>query len=741
MSRPRAISRRAVSRRAVLAGGGALVVGFALGGPSPSAGTTAKLPPHLAANPLIDSWISIAADGGVTVFTGKVDLGQGLSTALAQIAADELYVDIDRLQVVTADTARTPNEGGTVGSMSIQQAGSALRQAAAEARQALLEMAARKLKVPLDTLSVEDGTVTSQSGTTTTYGALVGGRHIARQATGTAVPRPVDTARYVGQPVARLDIPAKMFGQPAYLQDLRPRGMVHGRIVRPPHPASILQSLDESAAAALPGVIHIHRQGNFIGLIAAREEQAIAAARQLADDARWSDAPPPLPPGGPEDWLDSLPATETVVSGPQARLNLDHPHRARYFRPFQAHASLAPSAALALFDKNREQLTVWTHSQDIFGLRPALAGLLEMPTRAIHLIHREAAGCYGHNGADDAAADAALLARAVPGRPVRLQWMRADEFLWEPAGPAMAIELAASLDASGTIGGFESTVKSFPHSSRPGGRPGNLLASQLIDAGFPPIQGANIPPPRGGVERNATPWYSFPHRVVEHFIATMPVRTSAHRGLGAYGNIFALESFIDELARAAGADPLAFRLRHLGDARARAVLEKAAHEAGWGRSKPDQGRGIAFARYKNAGAFMAIVIDVDVTRKDGALHVRRAVAAVDCGRVINPCGVETQIEGGIIQSISWTLHEALLADGNRRARDWSDYPILTFSEVPDITVHLIDRPAEKPLGAGEAAQGPTAAAIANALFDATGLRLRDLPLSASRIRQVATERG
>ena len=737
MNRPRAMNRpREISRRAVLAGGGALVLGFTLGGPLPGAGAAAGLPPHLATSPLIDSWIRIAADGRVTIFTGKVDLGQGLSTALAQIAADELYVAIGRLQVVTADTARTPNEGGTVGSMSIQQAGSAIRQAAAEARQALLEMAARKLNAPLDTLSVEDGTVSSQGGPATTYGALVGGRHIGRQATGTAVPRAPGTARYVGQPVARLDIPAKMFGRPAYLQDLRPRGMVHGRIVRPPHPGAALRSLDESATAALPGVIHIHRQGNFIGLIAGREEQAIGAARQLARDAQWSD-PPPLPAGDPGDWLDSLPATETVVSGPGTRLNATHSHRARYYRPFQAHASLAPSAALALYrPDSEEQLTVWTHSQDIFGLRTALAGLLDMPARAIRLIHRESAGCYGHNGADDAAADAALLARAVPGRPVRLQWMREDEFLWEPAGPAMAIELAASLDAGGRISAFESTVKSFPHSSRPGGRPGNLLASQLVDGGFPPIRGANIPPPRGGVERNATPYYSFPHRVVEHFIATMPVRTSAHRGLGAYGNIFALESFIDELARAAGADPLAFRLRHLDDARARAVLEKAALEAGWGSSKPDRGRGIAFARYKNAGAFMAIVIDVDVNRKDGTLHVRRAVAAVDCGRIVNPIGVETQIEGGIIQSTSWTLHEALLADGNKRARDWSDYPILTFSEVPDITVHMIDRPAEKPLGAGEAAQGPTAAAIANALFDATGLRLRGLPL-----QQTLTERG
>jgi CO/xanthine dehydrogenase Mo-binding subunit len=411
---------------------------------------------------------------------------------------------------------------------------------------------------------------------------------------------------------------------------------------------------------------------------------------------------------------------------------------ATYTRPYQCHASIGPSCAVAQFKEGK--LTVWTHSQGVYPLRQHLARLTGLGESNITAIHVEGSGCYGHNGADDVAGDAALLARATAGRPVKLQWMRNDEFGWEPYGSPMVMKLKARLDAKGQIVDWRHDVWSHPHSTRPGGAGTNLLAGAYLAKAQALGEAINTPQPSGAADRNSVPLYDFPNqRVLLHYLPEMPLRTSALRTLGAFANVFALESFIDELASAAGADPVEFRLRHMKDARARAVIEAAAQKAGWkpaaGKANGVHGRGFAFAKYKNLAAYVAIVADVEIVRHSGKAHVRHVFAAVDAGMIVNPDGVRNQIEGGIIQSTSWTLKEQLQYDQQRvLTRSWSDYPILTFPEVPAVDVVLLDRPDEKSLGVGEGSQGPTAAAIANAIATATGTRLRDLPFLPARIK-------
>jgi CO/xanthine dehydrogenase Mo-binding subunit len=414
--------------------------------------------------------------------------------------------------------------------------------------------------------------------------------------------------------------------------------------------------------------------------------------------------------------------------------------RASYTRPFQLHASIGPSCAIALKEGGR--YTVWTHSQGVFPLRRALAELLGAPEEALRCIHAEGSGCYGHNGADDVAADAVLLARAFPDLPVRVQWMREDEHAWEPCGPAMVADVAATLDAKGTIVDWHYEVWSQAHATRPG-RAGNLLAATLLAKPFTPPAPKPLPQPEGGGDRNAIPYYTLPNaRVIHRFQPAGPLRTSALRSLGAYCNVFAIESFMDELARAAKADPVAFRLRHLADPRAIEVVKLAATKFGWNAYKRTarRGRGFAFARYKNLAAYCAIALEVEVALDTGVVRIVRADAAVDCGEIVSPDGVRNQIEGGIIQSASWTLLEQVRFDASRiLSQDWAGYPILRFNGVPDrIAVHLLDRPGQPFLGTGEAAQGPAAAALANAVADACGARVRDLPMNRARMRKLAT---
>ncbi|MGH8622266.1 MAG: xanthine dehydrogenase family protein molybdopterin-binding subunit, partial [Burkholderiales bacterium] len=469
--------------------------------------------------------------------------------------------------------------------------------------------------------------------------------------------------------------------------------------------------------------------------IAEREEQAVRALTRLKRIARWEEATQ-LPEADPR-FLYRETTEDTVISEKHdaaAAARKSKTLEAEYTRPYTAHAALGPSCAVARFEDGR--YTVWTHSQGVFPLRRDLAPVLGVDEKHVAVIHMDGAGCYGHNGADDAALDAVLLARAVPGRPVRVQWMRDDEFHWEPYGPTMAVKLKGDLDAQGNIVGWTEDIWSNSHSTRPNGLGGiNLLAAWHLAQPFQPSPPRNPPLPGGGSHRNAIPIYEFPNeRVTNRLVKRMPVRVSALRALGATANVFAIESFMDELAAAAGADPVEFRLRHLKDPRARAVIETVAAKAGWRKDEKGdgtRGRGIGFARYKNGACYVAEIVEVEAANE---IAIKRVWAAIDAGLVINPDGLVNQTEGGIIQAVSWALKEAVQYDRSRiLTSTWNDYPILTFEESPRVEVTIVNRPGEPPLGAGEGTQGPTVAAIANAIFNALGARLRDMPFTRARV--------
>jgi nicotinate dehydrogenase subunit B len=697
--------------------------------------TPRKLPGSLNANRRLDRWLRINRDGTVTVFPGKVEIGQGILTALAQIVAEELDVSLDRLRLAPADTTYSPDEGMTSGSQSITDGGAALRYAAAEARDLLLQRAATRLGVSLEQLSVADGVVTARSGGSVTYWDLASDDLLAREATAEIPPKAASLHAVIGKPLPRRDIPAKVTGTPIYVHDLDLPGMLHGRIVRPPSYKARLDALDEAEVRALPGVVTLVRDGSFVGVVAEREEQAIRALNRVKRSARWEESTR-LPEADPRFLLKET-TEDTVISEKQdapAVARAVKTLEAEYTRPYIAHAAIGPSCAVARCDSGR--YTVWTHSQGIYPLRRDLAGALGMKEEQIQVIHMDGAGCYGHNGADDVALDAVLLARAVPGQPVRVQWMREDEFGWEPYGPAMVVKLKAALDREGYIVSWTEDIWSNSHSTRPNGLGGNnLLAAWHLARPFEPSPPRNPPLPGGGSHRNAMPIYDFPNeRVTNRLVKRMPLRVSALRALGATANVFAIESFMDELAAAAGADPVDFRLRHLKDPRGRAVIETVAAKAGWRKSEKGdgaRGHGVGFARYKNGACYVAVIAEVEVGNE---VAVKRAWAAIDAGLTINPDGLANQTEGGIIQAVSWALKEAVQYDYSRiLTRTWEDYPILTFEESPQVEVTIVNRPDQPPLGAGEGTQGPTAAAIANAIHNAMGIRLRDMPFTRDRV--------
>jgi nicotinate dehydrogenase subunit B len=707
-------------------------------------GADAELPGDLGAAPKLDAWLRIDSEGKITVFTGKVEIGQGLLTALGQIAAEELDVAMTSIRMVSGDTTLTPDEGYTSGSRSIEDGGAALRFACSEARALLLEKASAQLGVAKEKLNVANGTISAADGRKLTYGEIAQSGLLHRKATAGVAPKSASEHKIVGRPVPRIDIPTKVAGGPAFVHDLRLPGMVFGRIVRPPGPGARPQDIDVSSVRNMPGVITVVRDGSFLGVVAAREEQAIAAREALRRSAKWAEAADLPEPGRIHDWLRAQPSEDSVVSEKKAAAAspISKQLEATYTKGYVAHASLGPSCAVA--EMRDGKLHIWSHTQGVYPLRSDLAGVMKLGTESVVVSHMEGAGCYGHNGADDVALDAALLARAVVGRPVKVQWMRDDEFAWEPFGSAMVMRLRAGLSADGAIVSWQHELWSNGHSTRPGRqRSSNLLASWHLAEPFEPGPVRGGSQPAGAEERNAVPLYDFPnHKIIKHLIKKMPLRTSALRTLGAYGNVFALEAFMDEVAAAAGADPVAFRLRYLKDPRGRAVLETVAEKAGWKpgfKSDGVRGRGVGFARYKNLSCYVACAADVQVDSKTGNVRVTRVVAAADAGQVINPKGLEMQIEGGIIQSTSWTLKESVQFDHTRvTSRNWGTYPILTFEEAPKVEVHLLNRPQEKPLGAGEAASGPAAAAIVNAVSNALGQRIRGLPLVPERIRAATT---
>ncbi|HTY31298.1 xanthine dehydrogenase family protein molybdopterin-binding subunit [Mycobacterium sp.] len=695
------------------------------------------LPESLAANPVLGEWVRICSEGVVEVRSGKVELGQGVLTALAQIAAEELGVDVARVRMIAAATDRSPDEGFTAGSRSIQQSGAALRQVCAEARAIYLDVAAAKLAVPPDELDVADGQFAGPDGSATSYWELADDALLDRAATGEAAPKPESGYTVVGTDVARLDLPDKLTGRPRYLHDLVLEGQVYGRVVRPPSRGARLRDVDTGPALALPGVVTVVRDGQFLGVIAEREEAAVRAAERLRADAAWERRATLPDEDDLPAFLVSAAADTSVLAakGDAAAPNSTRSHSARYHRPYLAHASIGPSAAAALFHADG-RLEVWSHSQGVHVLRRELAAALRLPADTVVVRHVEGAGCYGHNGADDAAMDAAMLALAMPGRPVHLVWSRADELAWAPFGPAAVVEIAAGCGDDGAVVDWRHEIWSGSYMGRPGTTPTSAFLAASERAGGEPIRAGGEPPVEwgGGTGRNSVPGYDFPsYRVINHLLTEMPLRTSALRSLGAFINVFAAESFMDELAAAACRDPVEFRLAQLSDERGRAVLRAAAERAGWAEwaSREAVGHGIGYARYKNSAAYCAVVAEVEAIDE---VRVRRLVVAVDAGLVINPDGAANQIEGGAVQATSWTLKERVRFDRfNVTSDTWETYPILLFSEVPAVEVEFVAGQGNPPLGIGECAQGPTAAAIANAVCDAVGVRVRSLPLTSGQL--------
>ena len=705
----------------------------------------AQLPGSLHTNRRLYQWLAFDAPGFVQVFTGKVELGQGILTALQMLAAEELDMPLSAVHVCSASTGHGPDEGMTSGSLSVQDSGSALRQACAEVRAMALLRAAALAGQPAHTITVSEGRFRSAKGQDLgDYATLLQGVNLDIECAGTARPKAAAERRLLGQAsTPRLDLADKVFGQARFIHDLRLPGMLHGRVLRPATPDAALHRLPDAAAITLPQGVRWWADGRFVALVAGSERDADAATSRLAGLVEWR-AGAPLPDMHDlGSFLTAAPHQTTVTA---ERGDADWPadglhHQAVYLKPYLAHASIGPSCALAQWDGR--QLQVWTHSQGIHNLRDdivkALAKEAVPVAKADILIHHvEGSGCYGHNGADDVAFDAVLMALRCPGQPVRVLWSRADELTHSPLGSAHRAMLKARCDASGQITHWHHELWANGYSSRPGRAltPALLAASERADATPLPLP---INPPLaagGGAERNAVPAYTLPHlKVLNHRLTVAPLRTSAMRALGAYANVFAIESFMDELAHQSGQDALAFRKRHLDDPRALALLDAVVKRSSWWHRRAEEpegiGHGLAWARYKNTGAWCAVIARV---RVDEEVRVLNLDLAVDVGMVVDLDGVINQIEGGAIQSASWTLKERVTFNREAITSDeWLSYPVMRFSEVPEVTVHVIDRPDEPSVGAGEAAQGPVAAALANAVHDALGVRVRELPLTADTL--------
>ncbi|HLA54238.1 MAG TPA: molybdopterin cofactor-binding domain-containing protein [Flavitalea sp.] len=720
------------TRRDFLKITGCLTIGFSFGGFSPAYGTTLlqELPESLKRNPNINAWLEVLANGKVRIFTGKLELGQGIRTAIGQVAAEELDLAMESVEVLLAETGRTPDEGYTAGSGSIEQSAMAVRYASAAARAKLLELAARKLGVPAEQLQINNGKVGTKPGARAlTFAELLDGRQITDQVSTSVILKPKAGYRLVGKAIPRDDIGQMVIGEQVYVQDLRFPHMVHARVVRPPsYNASLLKFDGQDVQKKVQGLLKIVNNGSFLGVIAEDEFQAMQAQKLLRRVARWSESPKLPAEGDLQDYIEKLP-TQTERTHEEGKIRSgSFSHKARYLKPYIMHGSIGPSCSVALWDK--KILHVWTHSQGVYPLREALSKMLQLSTENIHVVGVPGSGCYGHNGADDVAADAAVLAMDYPGRHVRLQWSREEEHGWEPYGSAMIMEASAQLDNSGRITDWKYEFWSDTHSTRPGGNAENLLTAHYLKEPFIQNSRGYV----GGASRNSEPYYSIPNQQIDAHIFKGPLRVSALRSLGAYANIFAVESFMDELAEKAGKDPYEFRMAHLKDERAKAVIRKLQEITKGQVTAAGTGIGIAFSRYKNSASYCAVAARVVVDAKEKTLRVQKMWAVIDAGEVINPDGLKNQTEGGLIQSASWTLREQVKFDTTHiTSTDWNSYPVFRFTEVPDVEVAVLNQPEAEAMGAGEAAQGPASAAIANAIYRACGKRIRDLPILPEKL--------
>lgn len=684
-----------------------------------------RLPGSLHVNRRLDSWLSFHADGRVTIHPGKVELGQGILTALTQIAADELDVAPQCIEVAPTITGESPNEAVTSGSLSIQEGGMALRHACADARALFLSVAAQSSGVPVEALRVEEGRFLGPQGEVGSYAALADRDLLDAEASPGAKAKPPDERHVAGRSLPRLDLPAKVFGEARFIQDMRLPGMLHARMIRPPATGA---KLLEAPPQAL-------RDGDFLAVLAETEAEADRLAAHAARAARWSEGAPL--PADLRSWLATAPGQDSVVAERDETAPVARRLSRKFFRPYFVHASVGTCCAVALWDGT--VMRIWSHSQGPYNLRADLALALKLPPESIVVQHVEGSGCYGHNGADDVAMDAALCARQRPGVPIRALWTRAEELAQGPHTPAMWVEIEAGLDAANSLAEWRAHVRSNGHSGRPGrGTVPRLLGAALMEGGQP------IPPSinpglagGGGAQRNLIPLYRIPHLAAGMTeLSVMPIRTSALRGLGATINVWAIESVMEELAEMAGEDSVAFRLRHCDDPRAAHLLREVAEKSGWAEraSLPaGEGLGLAVARYKNAGAWSAVAAHV---RAEERVRCLRLFIACDMGEVINPDGAINQLEGGAIHAVSIALHEASSFDDRRITSDsWARYPVLRFRDVPRVQVKLVPRPEQPPLGVGETSVGPTIAAIASAIHQALGIRPDRLPFTPDNLAE------
>jgi CO/xanthine dehydrogenase Mo-binding subunit len=730
------------SRRKFLKSSGQFLIGFQLVPLLSCSGNANALPESYDGIPvrphgdkdLIDSWIRLDTEGHVTILTGKQELGQGIRTTLLQMAAEELDVPIEICHIINGDTGQTANEGYTAGSNSVEGSGKAIRQAAAEARLYMLTLAAHTWEEDIANLTVENGIIRSNSNKEITYWKLLKGKHLEGKISGKAVPKNYQEHQLVGKSIFRGDIRNLVKGGGHFVHDLRLDGMVHARVVHPPSYGAKLLTMDFSEIFELPGVLKVIRDGSFLAVIAKREYQAVKAWMMLKAISEWETPKIKVPQESLfEDMKSNSMSPETIENSPDLKSKLEiAPKKVaqEYHRPYHMHASTGPSCAVA--EWKEDHLTVWSSSQGVYPLQNSLSDLFGLNKENIRCIGMPGSGCYGHNGADDVSAEAALIARAFPEKPIRLQWMREDENQWEPYGSAMVIQLEAGLDTEGKIIAWDTNLFSDTHSTRPNGNGGHYVSARHLEKPFEFKKGGFS----GGSYRNAVPLYAIPSKRILLHNYEGPLRTSALRGLGAYGNIFALESFIDELAHAAEMDPIEFRLKNLDDDRAKAVLKSVEEKTNWKpvQKTANKGYGVAFSKYKNSASYFAVVAEVSLDKAAKTFKLEKLTGVIDSGQCINPDGLKNQTEGGMIQSASWTLLEKVDFDENGvLSIDWNSYPILRSPEVPIVKVHIINRPELPPMGAGEAAQGPVAAAIANAVFNATGSRVRDLPLSSEKV--------
>ena len=730
--------RFAPSRRDLLQGAGACVVAFSLA--EAAGGATAQdLPPSKSvALDQVDAFLAINDKGMVTIYAGKVDLGTGVRTGLTQIAADELDVPMASVEVIQGDTALTPDQGPTYGSLSIQNGGVQIRQAAATARGALLDQAAARLGVAPGDLTVANGVITAKSGNGVfTYAELIGGKHFDLEVNpATPTKNPADY-KIVGKPIEQLDIPGKLTGEFTYIQDFRVPGMLHGRVVRPPAIGARLESVDESSIENVPGIVKIVRDGNFLGVVALSEWSAVRAAREIV--TTWSKSET-LPEQGKlwehvrttkilkDDVTSNIGDAPSVIAGEGKRLS------ATYDFAIQTHGSIGPSCAVSAFRDGK--LISWSASQATHNLRKQLALMFSLPLDDVRCVYVDGSGCYGRNGHEDAAGDAALLAKAV-GEPVRVQWSRADEHGWDPKGPPTLIDLRANIDASDTVTAWESEFF-IPQGAADDV---DLVAATLADL---PAEHLLSP---GGIVNNSAIGYKFANiRTICHRLERTPFRASWIRTPGRMQNTFANECFLDEIAAAVNADPLEFRVKYTdpADKRGHDVLDHLARLAKWEKRPSPQkpitgnlvkGRGCSYVKYELVRTYIGAVAEVEVDRATGEIRVSKFYVVHDCGQIVNPNGVKAQIEGCVIQTVSRALKEELTFDrGMVTSLDWASYPILTFPEVPEIEIELIDRPTKKLWGAGEPTAALVPSSISNAVFDATGVRLRSVPFKRGKVK-------